>query len=282
MQKSELVLLMPTLQEGVRFYVELLEFILEDEQQQNDVAQIIDSDGMPLLLAGPNAGDVTPYLTISHEIVKPGDTLTFPNTNLDTLYARLHKEQENIEIIEKRWGDRLLEVYDPGGYMLRFYVEAHRSEQDRLELYLSVIEELEEAVGNLSEAELELSLNPDSWSIRHIIHHIADAETLFVWWLKYALIESGRTYTQNWPTSNEVVATALQHEKKDIAPSLALIRATRMHIVQLVSSVPDAWERYTLDQNGNKTLFRDLIARLTQHALEHVDEIVAIRRANGL
>ena len=282
MQKSELALFMPTLQEGIRFYVELLGFTLEEEQPQNGVAQILDSDGMPLLLAGPNAADVTPYLTIPHSTVKSGDTLTFPNADLDALYTKLHKEQENIEIVEKRWDDRLLEVRDPGGYILRFYAVSHHSEQKSLELYLSAIDELEEAVANLSEADLELTLRQDSWTIRHIVHHLADSETLFVWWIKLALAESGRTHTQNWPTGNDETATGLQHAKRAIAPSIALVRATRIHIAQIISTISNAWEHYTQDNDGNKTTVRELITLLTRHALEHIDEIVAIRRANGL
>ena len=144
-------------------------------------------------------------------------------------------------------------------------------------LYMAGVDELEAAVANLSESDLELTLQADSWTIRHIVHHLADTETLFVWWLKAALIESGRTYTENWPTFNDDVAASLLPKKRAIVPSLALVRATRTHIVQLISCISDAWEHYTLDERGEKMTFRSLINLLIAHSLEHIDEIVAIR-----
>jgi len=277
-KQSELALFVPDLTQAIEFYVEMPGFSCSEQYPLTDVAQITGTDGIPFLLAGPNAGDVTPYLTEPHFDVKPDDVLTFPIADLDAFHEKLHKEYENVEIVEKRWGDRSFDIYDPGGYHLRFYTETQHSEQESLTLYMAGIDELEAATANLSELDLELSLQADSWTIRHIVHHFADTETLFVWWLKSALVESGRTYTQNWPTSNDVVAASLQHEKRAIAPSVALVRATRTHIAQLISYIPDAWEHYTQDEHGEKMTVRTLINLLATHSLEHIDEIVAIRQ----
>jgi len=276
-KQAELALFVPDLTEAIEFYVGLLSFTLSERYSSADVVQIIGTDGIPFLLAGPDAGDVTSYLTEPHFDVKPADGLVFPIDDIDTLHEKLREKYKNVEIVEKRWGDRSFDIHDPGGYHLRFYTEARHSEQESLALYLSVVDELEAAVTHLSESDLELSLSADSWSIRHIVHHLADSETLFVWWMKLALAESGRTYIQIWPDGNDVIATTLQHTKRPIAPSVALVRASRTHIAQLIPYVPDAWERYTLDQDGNKTTFRELVALMLRHALDHIDEIVAIR-----
>ena len=281
-EQSSLALFTPDLTEGITFYVELLGFTLDEQRPSADIAQITDTDGFKILLAGPNAGDVTPYLTEAHFTVKPGETLTYANADLDILYTKLHERDERVAITEKRWGDRYLDVYAPGGYILRFYAETQHSEQERLALYLSVVDELETAIAPLSEPELEYTLRPDSWTIRRIVHHLADSETIFIWWLKLALSESGRTYIQNWPDGNDVIATSLLHTKRPIMPSVALVRASRFHIAQLIEYVPEAWEHFTVDSDGNKTTVSELIALMMRHALEHIDEIVAIRREHGL
>ncbi len=281
-KQAELALFVPDLTEAIKFYVEMLGFTCSEQYPSTDVAQITGTDDVPFLLAGPDAGDVTPYLTEPHFNVKPDDVLTFPITDLDALHAKLREKYANVELVEKRWGDRSFDIYDPGGYHLRFYTETQRSEQESLTLYMAGIDELEAAVANLSESDLELSLRADSWTIRYIVHHLADTETLFVWWLKAALVESGRTYTQNWPSSNDVVAVSLQHEKRTIAPSVALVRATRTHIAQLIPCIPDAWEHYTQDEHGEKMTVRALINLLAAHSLEHIDEIVAIRHKHKL
>lgn len=277
-KQAELALFVPDLTEAIEFYVGMLGFTCSEQYPSTDVAQITGTDGIPFLLTGPNAGDITPYLTEPHFDVKPDDVLTFPVADLDALHTKIREKYENVELVEKRWGDRSFDIYDPGGYHLRFYTETQRSEQESLTLYIAGVNELEAAIANLSESDLELSLQADSWTIRHIVHHLADTETLFVWWLKSALVESGRTYTQNWPTSNDVVAASLQHEKRAIAPSVALVRATRTHIAQLISYIPDAWEHYTQDEHGEKMTVRTLINLLATHSLEHIDEIVAIRQ----
>ncbi len=276
-KQAELALFMPDLTEAIEFYVGTLGFTLSERYPSANVVQITGTDEIPFLLAGPNAGNVTAHLTEPHFDVKPDDVLTFPTADLDALHTKLREKRANVELVEKRWGDRSLDIYDPGGYHLRFYTETQRSEQENLTLYMAGVDELEKAIANLSESDLELTLQADSWTIRHIVHHLADTETLFVWWLKAALIESGRTYTQNWPTSNDDVAASLQPEKRAIAPSVALVRATRMHIIQLIPYVSDAWEHYTLDERGEKMTFRNLINLLIAHSLEHIDEIVAIR-----
>ncbi len=276
-KQAELALFMPDLTEAIEFYVGTLDFTLSERYPSADVVQITGTDEIPFLLVAPNAGDVTAYLTEPHFDVKPDDVLIFPTADLDALHIRLREKYANVELVEKRWGDRFLDIYDPGGYHLRFYTETQRSEQESMTLYMAGVDELEGVVANLSESDLELTLQADSWTIRHVVHHLADTETLFVWWLKAALIESGRTYTQNWPTSNDDVAASLLPEKRAIAPSVALVRATRTHIAQLIPYTHDAWERYTLDERGEKMTFRSLINLLIAHSLEHIDEIVAIR-----
>ena len=104
---------------------------------------------------------------------------------------------------------------------------------------------------------------------------------LFVWWLKFCLTDSGRIYNQNWPSSNENRDHVLESAQREIGPSLALFKATRMHIAQLVQHISDPWERYTEDNAERRTTFTDLVNLLTRHAMEHIDEITEIRRMHG-
>ena len=287
-KQSQVALRVPDLGTGIAFYVEQLNFTLAEHDISTDVARIITSDGRrSLLLVGPKAGDVTSYL-IEHPFeIKPGEVLNFLHADVDALRATLTQDHHTSpQLTETRWGDRLLTVRDPGDNLLRFHTLARHSEQEWLELYLGGGEELEAAVAGLSEPDLELSLRPDSWTIRHTVHHLADAETRFLWWMKLALAESGRLHTPDWRRAssgagNETLAASFQHTKRTIAPSMTIVRAIRAHIAQLLPYVPNAWECYTLDEQSNKTTFGDLVVGLTRHLLEHVDEIVETRRFHG-
>ena len=286
MAKQALVALrIPDLAAGIAFYVEQLNFTLVEHDPSTDVAKIMTSDGSGiLLLAGLKAGDVTSYL-IEHPFeIKPGEELNFLHADVDALRATLSQgHHTSSQLTETRCGDHILTVRDPGNYLLRFHTLARHSEQEWLKLYLSGGDELKAAVEGLSEPDLDLSLRPDSWTIRHIVHHLADSETRFVWWMKLALAESGRLHTPDWRRAssgadNDTLAAAFQHSKRTIAPSVAVVRALREHITQLHPYVSNAWERYTLDEQNNKTTFGDLVVLLTRHLFEHVDEIVDTRR----
>jgi catechol 2,3-dioxygenase-like lactoylglutathione lyase family enzyme len=287
-KQSQVALRMPDLATGIAFYVEKLNFTLIEHDPSTDVARIMTSDGRrSLLLVGPKAGDVTSHL-IEHPFeINPGEVLNFLHPDVHALCASLSQDhQMSPQFTETRWGDHILTACDPGNYLLRFHTLARHSEQEWLEWYVGGGDELEAAVAGLSEPDLELSLRLDSWTIRHTVHHLADAETRFLWWMKLALAEPGRLHTPDWRRAssgagNETLAAAFQHAKRTIAPSVAVVHAIRAHIAQLLPSVPNAWECYTLDEQSNKTTFGDLIIVLTRHLLEHVDEIVETRRFHG-
>ena len=99
--------------------------------------------------------------------------------------------------------------------------------------------------------------------------------------MEMALAESGRTYHPNWPTSNQGTAKELDYAGRPIEPSLALIRAVHAHILQLAQHVPGAWERYVQDPSGRRRSFGDLVTIVATHILEHIDEILEIRRIHG-
>ena len=149
-------------------------------------------------------------------------------------------------------------------------------------LYLSGVEELESAVAGLDASALDWSRAPGAWGVRQIVHHIADGDTLFLLPMRMAIAEPGRTFVYNWPKDNASYGENLRYGERDIAPSLALLRAIRTHMLQLMHAVPDIWTRSIVDENGRVWNFERFIRLLTGHALEHVDEILKIRRMHAL
>ena len=76
----------------------------------------------------------------------------------------------------------------------------------------------------------------------------------------------------------------------DIEPSVALIKTSRNHILQLLHAIPDYWERYVLvnsaDSEGHlgearKSTVGHLLEVMASHLLEHCAEIREIRQLNG-
>src|SRR5215469_18818286 len=176
--KPSLAMPVANLSASTAFYTDCLGFTLADQQPAPDVAHIIDSDGDPLLLVGPQAEDVTPYLAEPHFFTRPGQTITFLGDDLDVRRATLlHKGLTDVQLVEKRWGDRSLIVKDPDGYTLQFIATVPRSSEEGLALYARGPQELEAALAGLSEADLHLSRETGEWSIRAIVGHLAGTET---------------------------------------------------------------------------------------------------------
>jgi catechol 2,3-dioxygenase-like lactoylglutathione lyase family enzyme len=277
--KPQVAFLVKDVPTSVAFYASLPGFTIADSPAQH-TALILDPDDDPFLLVGPQRDDATPYLAEHGFILTPGESLNFLYPDLEGMQAALQRQgRTDVQIIEQRWGGRKLEAPDPDGFILTFLVDANHTPEEELSLYIGCVAELEQVLLDLSDNDLNLSLVPDSWPIRRIVHHLADTETLFCWWMKAALSESGRTFTQNWPAGNDPLS-AISYATRPIEPSLDLIRAMHAHIAQLAQTLPDAWERYTVSDVEGKRTFGSLVSLVLRHMAEHIDEIEAIRRVH--
>ncbi len=286
-QRSRVALKVHNLAASQAFFVERLGWTLADEQSGADMAVVLDPDDHnPLLLAGPTVGNVSSQLDEPRIVFKPGDTLPFAEKDLDArqadLTARgltdLHQEQTEE-------GDRKLTITDPSGYKLVYTQRQQRTPAETLALYARGGEDVEAALAGLSEAGFDLTRGPGEWSIRQIVHHLAESESLILLTLKSALAQSGSTYIRN-PYDQAQWAEELAYEKCAIEPSLALIKASRQHLAHLMQHIPDYSERYVFlkfasqEDEGSKLVVGDLLDGMNRHLAEHCAEIRETRRVH--
>jgi uncharacterized damage-inducible protein DinB len=57
---------------------------------------------------------------------------------------------------------------------------------------------LQNAIGHLESAQLDLTLTPESWSIRQLIHHVADGDYLWKEFLLRAAGDPEREFNLEW------------------------------------------------------------------------------------
>jgi catechol 2,3-dioxygenase-like lactoylglutathione lyase family enzyme len=263
---------------SIRFYTEVMGFPLL-ERPAEDIA-VVSFNGYPVLLAGPGAGDLTPHLNPVHNVTTPGGTLFVHAPDIDAQQAALaERHAPGLTRIEKPWGDIVLTVTDPDGYTISFWTLTARTPERTLELYLAGVPALEEALAGLREADLALRLRPGEWSIRQIVHHLADSEATALAQPKFALAEPGRLFIPN-RYDPAAWASGLAYERRDIAPALALFAAVRGHLAQLLRELPGAWQRATVDPAGQERPVGLLIGMLVSHAYEHIEDIKTIRAAH--
>ena len=139
---------------------------------------------------------------------------------------------------------------------------------------------LEKAVSGLAESDYDLAESTGGWTIRQYVHHTADADELWKVFLKRALGNSGGKFDLWWyvqAPEQEYWAQAWMYASRSIAPSLALFRANRATITQLLRAVPGALDKCLnycyKDGRVESVSVREIIEMQTFHAEEHVGNI---------
>lgn len=74
---------------------------------------------------------------------------------------------------------------------------------DALERWAEGPDLLEAALTGLAEAYLDYVDTEGGWSIREIVHHLADADAMWTAYLKVALISPGSRLSLSWHPGNK-------------------------------------------------------------------------------
>lgn len=147
---------------------------------------------------------------------------------------------------------------------------------------------LEATLQGLGEASLDLAEAPGEWSIRQIVHHLADDDDFWARPFKRAIATPGAPMRLETHPASLPWNEALAFECRPIAASLALIQAHRQVMAELARLCIDDWgSRYVVlvDRPGKPDKPLDLewmIGILVEHLDEHLRTIEKIKKMNGL
>ena len=148
--------------------------------------------------------------------------------------------------------------------------------------------QLEAAIAGLTEADLDVAQTADTWTIRQLVHHVVDGDDIWKIGIKAALGNSTGTFTLQWywdrPQDEWVESWC--YAGRAIEPSLALFRANRRYIVQLLNQIPDAWERHISikwpDGQVAQITVGYIVEMQAQHVVHHINDIRMIRQSHGV
>jgi hypothetical protein len=161
------------------------------------------------------------------------------------------------------------------------------SQKETLDLFSSGAVKLEKLVSGLNDQELDLSLSPGEWSIRQIIHHVAEDGDIWAMHFKRAIAaNSCKIRFEEFP-GNEDWAKALAFEKRPVSTSLSLIKIHRQSVAELAEFFKDKWQNsiVVIDTQGKelqKISAGQIVSMLAGHLSEHVSTIEAIQRKHGI
>jgi hypothetical protein len=157
------------------------------------------------------------------------------------------------------------------------------SQKQTLSLFVSGADRLEKAVLGLSEDQLDYSPAPGEWTIREIVHHVAEDGDAWSMQIKRALATPGtRVHRVEGFPGNDAWASALAYKERSITASMSLLKAHRAVIAEVAVLFADEWERNLVfvDSRGSeKSLTAGAIIKMVgEHLVEHVDTIEAIKQ----
>lgn len=145
---------------------------------------------------------------------------------------------------------------------------------------------LDSALTGLSETDLDLAPSTDSWSIRQIVHHLADGDDIWKTCIKIALGNENGFFILQWYWEKPQMQWSenWQYASRGIESSLALLRVNRCHIVELLQQTPGAWEKSARlkrpDGQEERVTVGWIVEMQTRHVLEHIKDIQAILQAH--
>lgn len=131
--------------------------------------------------------------------------------------------------------------------------------------------DLEEAVSSLSEEQLDTPYRPGGWTVRTLIHHIADSHINSYVRMKWALTEENTTIK---PYDQEKWAD-LEDSKAPVSLSLDLIRSLHKRWGYLLDSLKpeDLKIEYDHPETGKQSLWRHL-EHYSWHGRHHLTHIL--------
>ncbi len=143
---------------------------------------------------------------------------------------------------------------------------------------------LARALAGLKDAELDATPAKGGWTIRQIAHHIVDGDDLWKTCIKMALGNEQAEFALGWywAQPQDVWVERWAYASRPLDESLALLRANRAHVLQLLEHVPDAWRRSVRlvrsDGQAERLPVGAVVAMHADHVAHHLDRILAIRR----
>jgi len=139
-------------------------------------------------------------------------------------------------------------------------------------------DQLEAAVAGLNDAQLDTPYRAGGWTVRQVVHHIADSHL-------NAFIRAKLILTEDHPTlkpyDQDRWAALVDSTKLPVKSSLAMVRGLHERWVALLESLPEpAWTRSAHHpESGDMTLER-VLNIYSGHGDKHVGTILALRASN--
>lgn len=140
-------------------------------------------------------------------------------------------------------------------------------------------ENLRSAVDGLNEAQIDTPYREGGWTVRQLVHHIADSHMTAYGRMRLALTEDWPVIT---PFNEKLWAELADSRTLPVEVSLEILAPLHRRWAALLKSLsPDEWERgYQHPERGRQSLLQ-AVALYEWHSRHHVAHIRELRKSKG-
>lgn len=138
---------------------------------------------------------------------------------------------------------------------------------------------LRDVVRTLRDDQLDTPYRTGGWTVRQVVHHLADSHMHAYTRMKFMLTENHPTikpYDQNvWAAQPDASATAIE-------PSLVILMGLHERWARMLEDVPeDGWRRTALHPERGPLTLHDMLDIYAKHGEKHVGHIRGLREEKG-
>lgn len=175
--------------------------------------------------------------------------------------------------------NQLLFIMENLSYPIGKY-EAQPFSEKQLQQWLIDIQflpqHLENAVLNLDEAQLDTAYRPEGWTVKQLIHHVADSHMNAYIRFKLGLTENNPTIK---PYEEKLWAEMADTKNLPINVSLTLLHSLHARWVEVLKSIEGTqWERTVVHpEHGRQMTLWFLLGMYAWHSRHHTAHITALR-----
>ncbi|MBA2249142.1 MAG: putative metal-dependent hydrolase [Chitinophagaceae bacterium] len=139
---------------------------------------------------------------------------------------------------------------------------------------------LENAILNLDEKQLDTSYRPGGWTIKQVVHHVADSHMNAFIRFKLGLTEDNPTIK---PYEEAAWAKLSDTANIPINISLTLLHALHIRWYELMKNMSEAdWQRTVFHPENKRSMkLWDLLATYSWHGKHHTAHITKLRERMG-
>lgn len=135
------------------------------------------------------------------------------------------------------------------------------------------------AVSGLTDAQLDTPYRPEGWTVRQVVHHLADAHMVLSTRVRTALTAPDSRVTM-W--DEEGWAGLPDAKTMPIGGSLTIVEAVHDRAVHLLRALtPDDWSRAIRHPEWGIVPVDTLVNRWAWHGKHHTAHILGLRRRTG-